>query len=338
MAVARKSFPAGPSLIIHKRLQTPLARRPQAAEPAPNAKQDHGANDPLPRTNSASPEAKREASTFATLDLLLSVAQDVTATPAERRKAASEVARYFLPKNSVRKKSRRGKFPPDECGFAVDPNLARELRDTKLRLACLPLAKKLTPYALAQKATKLQARIGEIQQLLQCPCPSKYGLKKFKLDSDRLDILGRRRASRKMFTPEEDLEEAVRTARYDSFREGPEIDARRRLADLCEKKRVADLGYGPPLTHTQRATFRFLTLLFPLRRRPNLDATKLAKDWFQDLPVSDGEPGSSISQPSQTAVGADANHGSTNVSDPPAPHPEESLPSASWPESDYSTL
>jgi hypothetical protein len=212
------------------------------------------------------------------------------------------------------------------------------LRDTKLRLACLPLAKKLTPYAIAQKATNLQARIREIQQSLQCPCPSKYGLKKFKLDSDRLDILGRRRALRKMFTPEEDLEEAVRTARYDSFREGPEIDARRRLADLREKKRAADLGYGPPLTHTREATFRFLTLLFPLRRRPSLDRTELANDWFQDLPISDSEPSSPIPQASQTAVAADTDRVSASVGDPPPPHPEESLPSASWPESDYSTL
>ena len=59
-------------------------------------------------------------------------------------------------------------------------------------------------------------------------------------DNDRLKILGKRRVDKKMFTPEEDLEEAIRTARYDSFIEGPEMAARERLAELREKKRAAD--------------------------------------------------------------------------------------------------
>src|SRR5271170_4894731 len=50
-------------------------------------------------TNSASPDARTEATIFAPLDILLSVAQDAAATPVERRKAASETAEYFLPKN-----------------------------------------------------------------------------------------------------------------------------------------------------------------------------------------------------------------------------------------------
>ena len=100
--------------------------------------------------------------TLPTLDLLLRIAQDATATPTERRKAASEAVRFLLPKKPGPKKSRRGKFPPDECGFSVDPNLARELRDAKLQLGCLRLSsKKLTPYAIAQKTSKLQARIKE---------------------------------------------------------------------------------------------------------------------------------------------------------------------------------
>ena len=115
--------------------------------------------------------------TLPTLDLLLRIAQDATATPVERLKAASEAARFLLPKKPGPKKSRRGKFPPDEYGFSVDPNLARELRDAKLQLACLRLSsRKLTPCAVAQKASKLQARIKEIQESLQCPRPSKYRL------------------------------------------------------------------------------------------------------------------------------------------------------------------
>jgi len=58
--------------------------------------------------------------TLPTLDLLLRIAQDATATPVERLKAASEAARFLLPKKPGPKKSRRGKFPPDEYGFSVD--------------------------------------------------------------------------------------------------------------------------------------------------------------------------------------------------------------------------
>jgi hypothetical protein len=36
-------------------------------------------------------------------------------------------------------------------------------------------------------------------------------------DSERLTILLKRHAEKKTFTPEEDLEEAIRMARYDSF-------------------------------------------------------------------------------------------------------------------------
>jgi hypothetical protein len=162
--------------------------------------------------------------TLPTLDLLLRMAQDATATPTERRKAAAEAARFLLPKNPVPKKSRRGKFPPDEYGFSVDPNLARELRDAKLQLGCLRLSsKKLTPYAIAQKASKLKARIKEIQESLQCPCPSKYRLTysvdgaevpgEIIRDNERLTILLKRHAEKKTFTAEEDLEEAIRMAR-----------------------------------------------------------------------------------------------------------------------------
>ena len=158
-------------------------------------------------------------------DLLFSVAQDTAATHADRRKAALQVAEFFRPKNARGKKSHRSKFPPDEYGFVIDPNLARELRDSTLKLACLKLDKKRTPYAIAREARNLHARIGEIQRSLQCPCPSKYGLKQLERDNERLKIFADRRVQRKLFTPEEDLEEARHMARFDSFRKGPEVSA-----------------------------------------------------------------------------------------------------------------
>jgi len=157
------------------------------------------------------------------------------------------------------------------------------LRDSKLKLACLKLNKKRTPYAIAQQARNLHARIEEIQRSLQCPCPSRYGLKQLKSDDERLNISADRRAQRNLFPPEEDLEEARRTARFDSFRKGPEVSARQRLANLRDKKRVADNG-GPPLTAAQETMFRFLTLLYPSPPRPSpskemIEQHPFSTDW-----------------------------------------------------------
>ena len=190
--------------------------------------------------HTASQKTRTEPTTIAPLDILLSIAQSATATPAERRKAASEAAKYFLPKNPEGKKASRVKFHADECGFVVDPKLARELRDSKLKLACLPAAKNLTPYVFAQRAAKLQMHINASRRSLQCPCPSKYSSEHFKRDQDRLDSFSRRRLSKKTLILDEDIEEAWRTARYESSLEGPEIAARQRLADLRAKRLAAD--------------------------------------------------------------------------------------------------
>ncbi len=45
------------------------------------------------------------------------------------------------------------------------------------------------------------------------------------LDKERLEVLSRRRALGNVFPPEEDAEEALRMARYDSFLYGPEVGA-----------------------------------------------------------------------------------------------------------------
>ncbi len=98
------------------------------------------------------------------------------------------------------------------------------------RRACLPLARKLTPYAVAQRATSFRPRIKAIQQTLQCPCPSKDGLKQFERDEVRRKSFGLRRASREILTRAEDIEEARVTARFGSFWHGSEMAARPRLA------------------------------------------------------------------------------------------------------------
>jgi len=237
--------------------------------------------------------------TLPTLDLLLRMAQDATAPPAERRKAASEAARFLLPKKPWSKKSRR-KYPPDECGFSVDPNLARELRDAKLQLGSLRISsKKLTPYAVARKASKLQAQIKEIQESLQCPCPSKYRLTysvagaevpgEIVRDGERLAILWKRHAEKKTFTAEEDLEEAIPMARYESFLVSPERAAGKRVTKLRQKKRAANNG-GPPLTRVEEVNLRFLGLLYPPPRSTIDEERILAEHPFLDLPAEVERP------------------------------------------------
>ncbi len=300
VAIARKWFAAAPLRSAKGRTKKGNDRGFQASERTAPLKSDRGVASTTPQsTIGASPDAST-ATNLAVLPVLLCIAQDSATTPAERRKAASELAQYFLPKKPTKKKSRRGNFVPDQYGFVVDPNLARELRDSLLQLACLPLARKLTPYAVAQRATKLQARIRAIRQTLQCPCPSKYGPKELKQDIDRLDSLGRRRVSRKILTPEEDLEEALRTARRDSFLQGPEIAARHRLAELREKKRAAEKGYGLPVTPAQQAAFRLLTLLYPSPPSEPTEMT-LAEHPFLDLPVVEDDTVSSRKAPKRPA-------------------------------------
>jgi hypothetical protein len=304
VAIARKWFAGARSRSAKGRTKKGHDHGLQATERTAPTKTDRGvisATPPL--TTGASPDASTRT-TRAMLPVLLGIVQDSATTPAERRQAALELGQYFLPRKPTLKRSQRGKLIRDQYGFEVDPNVARELRDTKLKLACLPLSKrKFTPYAMAQKASKLHARIKEIQQSLQCPCPSKYKLKdKFDdtdidgqivRDKDRLKFLGKRRVDKKMFTPEEDLEEAILTARYDSFTEGPEMAARQRLAKLREKKRA----YGPQLTRTQEPAFRLLTLLYPPSPNPQPDEITLADHPFRDLPIAKDDTLSSPKPP-----------------------------------------
>ena len=246
------------------------------------------------------------------LPVLLDIVHDSATTPAERRQAASELAYYFLPKCPTQKKPRSRRHAADQYGFVVDPNVARELRDSKFKLACLPLsAKQLNPYAVAQKATKLHAGIKEIQDSLQCPCPSKYGLKRYirlngsetvidgeiVQDRDRLNTLKKRRMDKGIFTPEEDVEETIRTARYDSFLMGPEMAARRRWAELRESKRGGDGGWGPPFKPAHHAEFRALTLLYPRSPNPEPSETFLADHPFRDLPIGKDDTLSSPKPP-----------------------------------------
>jgi hypothetical protein len=271
----------------------------QPFEPSAAVSADRPVAEGAPENaKSVDPSATVERSV---LPILFAIAQDGAAKPRERRRAALALTRYFVPKKSTVKKSRLAVSVSDECGFVVDPDRARELRDLKLELDCLPRSsKKRSPHIVARIATRLQKRIKEIQQFLACPCPSRYQLRRhlpdgpasevvqdgdILQDKARLDSFRRRRLEKQILTPEEDFEEALRTARYDSFLFGEEMRAREHLNALQEERRAADEQYGPRLSAEGRALWRALTLLYP----PPHNETTCDPDShpFLDLPFTD---------------------------------------------------
>jgi hypothetical protein len=106
----------------------------KATERTAPTKSNRGVTRTTPRpTTGASPDASTKTAR-AMLPVLLGIVQDTATKPAERRQAALEFGQYFLPKRPIQERSHRGKVVRDQYGFEVDPNVARELRDTKLKL------------------------------------------------------------------------------------------------------------------------------------------------------------------------------------------------------------
>jgi hypothetical protein len=219
-------------------------------------------------------DAQPNTAGLVTLDVLFSIIQDATTAPAQRRKAASEAALHFLPKNPARG------WPgavADEFGFVISPKMATEHRDSKLQLQNLSDGGGSKIPATQKKADKLRARIKMIQQRLECPCPSLYGIKKQWLyDGERVRELAQKRQSKIVLSEEENAEEAHRMARSDSLRAGPEEAANTRLHDLKRKARASKGRYGPRLTRRERVELRLLRLLYspsesPLNYNPDDD-------------------------------------------------------------------
>jgi hypothetical protein len=71
----------------------------------------------------------------------------------------------------------------------------------------------------------------------------------------------------------------------------PEIAAAKRVAELRQKKRVADRG-GSPLSRAEKVTLRFLGLLYPPPRRTidEIDERFLEGHPFWDLPAEAERP------------------------------------------------
>lgn len=200
----------------------------------------------------------------AALDMLFSIAQDTTLHLDQRRKAASEAAQHFLPKKpGIRRWWENAE--PDEYGFTIPPQIAAEYRDIKVELQRLNEPGTTGP-ASARRAAKMRGRLKAILHRLQCPCPSLYGVDQLQADVRRLIDFSRLRADQKNLSEKEDVDEARCTARFDSFRAGPECAALQRLSLLKDKERVSQNGSGLRLTWKEQVDLRFLRLLYPQRR------------------------------------------------------------------------
>jgi hypothetical protein len=199
-------------------------------------------------------------------DALLGIVSDASASAKARRKAAAKLAAYFLPKKPVNK---RWQFTADECGFAINAEIAREHRAIDFELRALQHNSNRHFPEIAQIISKLRARIDAIRQRLQCPCPTRYGNKVISEDMIRLNTLADKREAGITLTPEEDAEEAHRDARLNCYLEGPEQTARRRrqhleAADnLFRKSRFFNDGMTAPLPRKEGSDLALLRWLYP---------------------------------------------------------------------------
>ena len=193
-----------------------------------------------------------------TLDVLFSIVQDVAASLSQRRTAASEAALHFLRKNPARG------WPgaiPDDCGFVISPKMAKEYRDSKLRLRELLENPGSELAAVAKTRNALRARIKTILERLESPSPDRYSIMQWLDDRKWLLESAKKRESKVVLTEEDDAEEAHRMARADSFGAGPEVAAKKRLYELKEKERVFR-SRGDRLTRKELTDLRLLRLLY----------------------------------------------------------------------------
>ena len=206
----------------------------------------------------------------AALDALFGIVSDAGASAKGRRKAAAKLATFFLPKKRV---TRRWQFTADECGFAINGEIAREYRAIDFELRALKQHPNRDFPEITQMIRKLQARSDAIRQRLQCPCPTRYGKEQIWEDYIRLATLAGKREDGIALTTEEDAEEAHRKARFDCYAESPEQTARRYKQGLegadrrFRKSRFFKDGMAaPPLSRRQRNDLWLLRWLYPLHK------------------------------------------------------------------------
>jgi hypothetical protein len=200
------------------------------------------------------------------LDALFGFVSDAKVPDRERRKAAVKLAAYFLPKTPVNK---RWRFTKDECGFAINAEIARDYRAIDFELQALKGHPNRDFSEFVQRIAKLQPRRDAIRLRLKDPCPTRYDAEEIWQDRIRLVTFATKRNAGIALTTEEDAEEAHRKARFDCYMEGPERTAQRRRQDLQEaddlfrKNRFFKDPTPPPLSRQERNDLWLLRWLYP---------------------------------------------------------------------------
>ena len=264
------------------------------------------------RTRGVRPAQRANSETMsqAARDALLGIVSDASASAKARRKAAAKLATHFLPKKPV---NTRWRFAEDECGFAINAEIAREYRAIDFELRSLKLDPCRDFPEIAQRIRKLQARIDAIRQRLQCPPPKNdgdkkairqrpqspppkgYGDKDFSEDWIQLVWFARKREAGVPLSTKEDAEEAHRKARFDCYAEGPEQTARRyrrhlQAADNLFRKNRFLKEPTPALSRKERSDLALLRWLYPRPHseiHPSAQAAAAAEAEAQDQ--ADGE-------------------------------------------------
>jgi hypothetical protein len=183
----------------------------------------------------------------------------------------------------------------DPTGFSIDPARALELRDAKDRYDVVYM-KRISQPEPGEREADLEARIAEIQQGLQCPCPSRYTEEHRYRDQERLKALRGVRYSGLKVSMQEDMEEAWLMARVDSWLTTPEAAARERLTALADRRWEKPTFLDKrPLSLQEQAEFRALRVTYPdlpleprIASRVRMYKESTVRDAFAKYPPADG--------------------------------------------------
>jgi hypothetical protein len=127
------------------------------------------------------------------LEFLLGVMRDPDTPTNLRFRIASLLVPYLHPRHTADGAPKI--VVDDPTGFTVDPASAIELRDAKRRYDVLNRTSFTEPEQYKREAPGVSARIYQIEEKLECPCPSLYGENELNRDEERLEELSRVRQS-----------------------------------------------------------------------------------------------------------------------------------------------
>jgi hypothetical protein len=197
---------------------------------------------------------------------LFAIVQDAGAAAKGRRKAAAKLAAHLAPMKPANK---RWRFEADECGFAINAEIAKEYRELDFELQELRGRPDRALPTIAKIIRKLEAKHAEIVARLECPAPGVYSLAQIWNDRLRLAAYARKREDGIVLSAAEDADEAHRKTRLDCYVDGPEQSARRYRMELeraernFKSSRLFKDIYASPLTRKQRDDLRLLRALYP---------------------------------------------------------------------------